>query len=281
VIITAILASHNRRARTLACLASFYGQEVEPGVALSAVLVDDGSSDGTADAVRARFPSMRVVLGDGNLYWAAAMARAEQVALEGDPDYLLWLNDDVELDPDALSRLLHLASDRADAGIVVGALRDPATGDLTYSGVRRRGLHPLRFDRVQPGHEPVDIPTFNGNVVLVPRSSALKIGSIDGEFAHAIADIDYGLRASRLGVASVLAPGTLGTCRRDATAAPWLDRTNPLLKRLRLLFGRNGIPPRSTARFLRRHGGRLWMTYWLISYVKAALGAVSLTLRRQ
>ena len=57
--ITALLASHNRRPKTLACLSSYFAQEVPDDVTLSAVLVDDGSTDGTADAVRERFPAPR------------------------------------------------------------------------------------------------------------------------------------------------------------------------------------------------------------------------------
>ena len=46
--------------------------------------MDDGSTDGTADAVRHAFDSVTVIRGDGSLYWAAAMARAERVAATHD-----------------------------------------------------------------------------------------------------------------------------------------------------------------------------------------------------
>lgn len=137
---------------------------------LGAVLVDDGSGDGTAPSVRRRFPSVAVIEAAGDLYWAAAMARAESEATLQQPAYLLWLNDDVTLDPDALERLLDVDRGRgAGRCIVVGALRDPVTGEVTYSGVRRRGLglHPLRVELVQPNSRVITVETFNGNVVLV------------------------------------------------------------------------------------------------------------------
>ena len=79
--ITALLAAHNRRPKTLACLSSYFAQEVPDDVTLSAVLVDDGSTDGTADAVRERFPRAEVIVESGDLFWAAAMAIAERRAL--------------------------------------------------------------------------------------------------------------------------------------------------------------------------------------------------------
>ncbi len=69
-------------------------------------LVDDGSGDGTTPAVHAEFPEVRVIAGTGHLYWSGGMRVAQQAAVLSDPDYLLWLNDDVELEPEALATLL-------------------------------------------------------------------------------------------------------------------------------------------------------------------------------
>jgi GT2 family glycosyltransferase len=266
--IVALVACHNRRDRTLACLDSYYRQTVGEHE-LGAVLVDDGSSDDTAHAVRSRFPRTRVEVGDGSLFWAAAMARAEAVAARDAPDYLLWLNDDVVLDQDGLSTLLDTAAVRKNESIVVGAVRDPVDGTVTYGGAHHDGLHPLRMSTVPPGDEPIEVETFNGNVVLVARAVAQRVGPIDGAFAHAAADFDYGLRARRLGVRSLLAPGTVGTCPRTRASSPWLDCRLSRRARVAALVGPKGIPPRSTARYLRRHGGRGWPLFWAASYVKA------------
>ena len=275
--VTAILASHNRRAHTLDCLDSYFAQEVGPGDSLSAVVVDDGSVDGTAHAVRERHPGAKVILGDGSLFWAGGMALAEEVAWVDEPDYLLWLNDDVVLDSDALSRLYKTSSGSPQAAccIAVGALRDPHTGELTYSGVRRRGFHPLRVELVRPSNVPMPVETFNGNVVLVPRQAASVVGPIDGAFVHGAADFDYGLRAVGVGVANILVPGTVGTCPRDHPLEPWRDRSRPPRERLALLLGPKGAPPRARARYLRRHGGPAWPVYWAAPYVRAALSFVS------
>jgi GT2 family glycosyltransferase len=239
-------------------------------VALSAILVDDGSVDGTAEAVREGFPGTRVIAGNGELYWARAMAIAEEAARTEDPDLLVWLNDDAVLDHDAVRKLIDTAeSVNEDARIVVGALRDPTTGELTYSGVRRTGVHPLRFALVPPADRAIEVDTFNGNVALLSRAAMERVGPIDGEFAHATADYDYGLRAVSAGIPLLLAPGTVGTCPYNPDTRPWADSSLTIRGRWRALVGPKGVPPRSTARYLRRHGGPAWPVFWLSPYVRA------------
>ena len=127
--IVAIVSSHNRRESTLRALTSFFGQSCVDDYTLSAVLADAGSSDSTADAVAAAFRSCTVVAVSDLHFWASAMAIAERRARERSPDFLLWLNDDVELHPNALSALLAPAHQAHDA-IVAGRLADPVSGKV-------------------------------------------------------------------------------------------------------------------------------------------------------
>jgi len=271
--VTAILASHNRRAKTLACLDSYYRQQLD-GAELDAVLVDGGSDDGTATAVGGGFPTTEVIRGDADLYWAAAMEIAERAALAHEPDHLLWLNDDVLMDPGALRSLVTVADASSEPCIVVGAVRDPVDGSLTYSGVERIGRHPLRMRLVEPQPAPREVETFNGNVVLVSREANARIGPVDGDLVHSAADYDYGLRARSVGVRNLLAPGYAGSCARDGVRQPWLDSSLPLRERVRLLLGPKGLPPAPRARYLRRHGGIAWPVFWLSPYVRAVQAAL-------
>lgn len=265
--VVALLASHNRREQTLACLDAYFSQTLPRNGTLEAVLVDDGSADGTAKAVRSRFPKAEVIEAGGDLYWAASMAAAEAAGQALEPDYLLWLNDDVELDDGSLATLIETAGPDSNR-IAVGALRDPAGGELTYSGVRLRGAHPLRGTLISPAASPLPVDTFNGNVVLVPADLAARIGPIDARFAHSAADYDYGLRARELGIPALLAPGLVGICARGDRYHPWLDPELDSRTRLTALFGQKGMPPRSRARYLRRHGGALWPIFWLTPYLR-------------
>jgi GT2 family glycosyltransferase len=282
--VTAILACHNRRALTIRALHSFFGQVAATPAELDAVLVDDGSCDGTAEAVAAEWPRLRVIRGTGSLYWAGAMAIAEREAVNTAPDYLLWLNDDVELAPHALERLLQTARSAAPA-IAVGAVADSGTNRVTYSGLRRVDRHPMHFRPVLPSSDLPEVDTFNGNVVLVPREVYLAVGGIDGGYGHAVADFDYALRARRLGFTARLAPTVVGACSRRDVSGSWRDPVLDPVSRWRSALGPKGIPPRAMARYLRRYGGRLWWMYWSLPYsrlaAETAVAAARSCLRRQ
>jgi GT2 family glycosyltransferase len=279
--IVALLACHNRKEMTLRCLDSFYAQTFDvQRPELEAIVVDDGSTDGTGEAVAVRFRSARVIEADGTLFWARAMQVAESHAIASRPEFLLWLNDDVTLEASALDRLLATADTYRDA-IIVGALRDFDTGAITYSGVIRSRWHPLRTRLLVPGGRAIEAETFNGNVVLVPRRVYELVGSIDGTFSHSQADFDYGLRARKAGFSVIVAPGTAGVCRRGGQQGTFLDRSLPLRERWRLSQSPTGLPMRSHARFLRRHGGRLWPLFWAAPYVKLVLTSLTSAAKRQ
>ena len=270
--VTAVLACHNRRARTLACLDSFHQQE--GSFDLRVVLFDDGSTDGTAGAVLARHPGATILRGDGRAFWAGGMRAAFAAARTVPSDFYLWLNDDVILAPHALRTLIAVAAEHTRAGapfcLVGGAVADPVTGRTTYAGIDR--LHagrPLRFTAVAP--HPVEVhrcDTLVGNVVLVPRATADAVGGIGGAYRHTLGDLDYGLRVTAAGGWVGLAPGHLGTCARDTGGGGrWFDPSLPLGRRWRLVSHPLGFPLRPWLHFARRHGGPFWplfapLPYW-------------------
>lgn len=249
--VAVVMTVHNRREQTVECIRALNDQDAP--ARLSFFVTDDGSTDGTREALRALPIDIRVIDGDGSLYWAGGMALAEQHAMIGAPDYLLWLNDDTVMDPGALSALLEL-SEAHPGAIIVGATRDPETGAMTYGGrARTSSWHPQRLQLLPISPHPQRADTFNGNLVLIPRSAREHVGPIDAGFPHAYADDDYGLRATELGVEILQAPETVATCARGVPTARraglsgWRAMQNP-----------KGLPWRAQARFLRRHGGPAW-----------------------
>jgi len=277
--VVALISCHNRRQATLACLASLLRI---PEVRVEAVVVDDGSTDGTAEAIKAAFgETVTIVPGDGRLYWAGGMALAEQHARRLKPDFLLWLNDDVELAAWAVSDLIEVAEGSIGGAAVVGAVADPRSGEVSYSGLRRRDWHPMRYDRVAAAGTPVEVDTFNGNVVLVPRAVYEAVGPIDSHLVHSAADIDYGLRVKSAGFQNLLAPLVVGVCPYNGRIGLLSD---PRIEKWLAFVGPKGVPPRPYGRFLRRHGGRLWPVFWCATYVKAvafvALGRLPFSVSR-
>lgn len=278
--ISVLLTCHNRRAKTLECVRRLVAQEHVAGE-VRAILLDDGCTDGTADAVRAEFPQVRLLHGDGQLYWCGGMRMAFAEAIRENPDYYLWLNDDVLLDPGALESLMEthklLAVRGQEASIVVGATGDPDTGLPTYGGVVRCSWwHPFKYRLVPPGPEPLPCDTMNGNCVLLPRSVVQKVGNLDPAFTHAMGDFDYGLRARGAGVAVYVAPGTLGSCPTNAPEGTWQDGTLPLRERWRRVRTPTGLPPREWRVLTRRHGGWFWPLFWVLPYVRMTLAPLGI-----
>lgn len=268
--IVVLLTVHNRKAHTLECLARLYAQRLPAYSSMSMLLVDDGCTDGTPDAVRRQFPEVRIIRGTGGLYWNGGMRVAFSVAERGDPEFYLLLNDDTSLDVDALARLVRTSEDirasRHSDAIVVGSTRDPLTGAATYGGQNRIGRWSPGFALVQPGAIPKRCDTFNGNCVLIPRSVARKVGNLSPEFTHAFGDIDYGLRAARAGFSCWIAPDFVGTCALNSNRGSFVDRSLPVLSRWRKMLGVKGTPLREWRAFTSKHCGPFWPVYWVRTY---------------
>ena len=214
--IAILIACHNRRDVTLECLSGlFAATRALEAVEVAVYLVDDGSSDGTAQAVKKTFPSVHVIDGDGTLYWAKGMRKAWEAAVteKAGWDGYLWLNDDTELYEDAVARIL--ATDNGDR-IVVGELEN-ARGDVVY-GMRADGL-------------------FTGNCVYVPREVYGRLGMICGDYSHAWADSDYALLAKRARI-SVASAGVVGRAEGHPNR-PSLKGL-PLVERIKSLHNPKG-----------------------------------------
>ena len=264
------MACHNRRAKTLACLASLARQDAVAD--LHPIVLDDGSSDGTADAVRTVFPDAEILLGDGQTFWAGGMRAAFGHAMRRGYEFYLWLNDDVVLEPGAIGRLLAthatLPASKSSLSLIGGAVRDPISGQPAYGGIAVRSrFNPLRFVRVAPDPRNVRIcNTLNGNVVLVPRATADAIGGIGAAYLHTLGDLDYGLRVKRTGGWVGLAPGYVGTCAPNRLGARWLNPDLPLGARWRLVASPLGLPLRPWLQFARSHGGAFWPAFAVLAY---------------
>jgi GT2 family glycosyltransferase len=234
--VAVLITVHNRREKTLRSLRSLMAQWPEQH-SVRVVLVDDGSTDGTAKAVMGEFPELHVVRANGDLFWCRGMALAWTAAAEMDNfDGVLWLNDDVVLDDGSVAAMLDAAEHgRASSqpAILVGATRDPYTNATTYGGLRLVSRwHPGKHERLEPDGTLQPIDTFNGNVVFVPAEVEQQIGRISDHFSHATGDTEYGLRARRAGISVLLLPSHVGVCQRNV----------PFEHTLRSSLGPKGLP---------------------------------------
>lgn len=272
--IAVLITCHNRKYKTLACIEAIFKQILSEAVSLHVYLVDDGSTDGTAEAVEQRYPQIKILQGDGNLYWNGGMRVAFGEALKSDFDYYLWLNDDTILSPEAIARLLrtyHQLKEQGDTlRIVVGATCDPHTGEPTYGGlVRKSKWHPLKFKVLQAREQPTRCDTMSGNCVLVPRTVAQEIGNLDPSFTHSKGDWDYGLRLQKKGGSVWLAPGYLATCEEHPPNTNCWDNPDLTLReRVKMVLAPKFLPMGEWRVLLQRHTGLLWPFYWVSPYLR-------------
>jgi len=267
--VAVLITCHNRREKTLSCLESLFAQSGVGDIDLSVWLVDDGSEDGTAAAVRRLFPTVRMIAGNGDLFWCGGMRVAWAQAARERPAAYLWLNDDVRLYPGALGVLRASALAQPDA-ILIGSCACGRTGLLSYGGRRRLGLHPGKLGPVPPGEALRPCDTFEGNIVWVPQSVFARIGPL-APYRHAMGDIDYGYRAQAAGIGCFVAPGYLGACSANARAGTWEDETLSRRVRWRKIFGPKGLPPFDWWRFCRRHGGWRAPRFFVSPYCRILL----------
>lgn len=271
--VIAVLTSYNRKALTLQCLGALAASAQQASVQLSAILVDDRSTDGTAAAVRERFPWVEVVEGTGTLYWNRGMRLGFDLALRRHADYYLWINDDTHLVPGALASLLVqsrvLCTRESRPVIVVGATAEREGGTISYGGrVAPSRIKRFNYRLVWSATDPMPCDAIEGNCVLIPRQIASDVGNLDPVFEHAMGDTDYGLRAQRAGYKLFVAAGVAGYCSPNAMGGTYFDTSLPLRQRWKLMMSRKGLPVRSWLHFSRRHGGLMWPLYFAWPYVR-------------
>jgi GT2 family glycosyltransferase len=205
-----VIPTHNRLALTRACLLrlNVHSGPDSPVV----VLVDDGSSDGTAHTIAREFPDVVVLRGDGTLWWAGSTNRGVGWALAhaADDDVVITLNDDTLPSADFVDRLLraHEAEPHALIGSLLLSSSDEATVleggvSLTWSTAKiaPRGAgerwEPPRADG-PPLLRPTDV--LPGCGTLVPVSAFRTAGPYrDRWLRHYAADYEFSLRARRAG----------------------------------------------------------------------------------
>ena len=228
-------------------------------------LVDDGSTDGTAQTVAEEFPDVHIIRSSGDLYWCGGMRAAWTEASTADPDYYLLLNDDTTLQRRALDELMVLVPSPGELTIAVGAISNPAGTKQTYGGV-------INWSPAPPTGAPLSCETFNANCVLIPQAVFTRMGMFYSGYTHAMGDFDYGIRASRRGIQILQTPDFVGSCQLNSTSGTWRDRSLSRIQRWRLAQSPKGLPWREWLTFcLRNHGARAPMKF-ISPYLRIGLG---------
>jgi GT2 family glycosyltransferase len=216
------IAVHNSWDVLADCLKALNASVTE--AELSVVVCDDGSTDGTREELAAQFPSVRVVTGDGSLWWTGGTNRAVELCLVDGCDYVLLLNPDAFVAPGAIQRLLECSTERDDAvcaGLVVD--RD-APEHIVWAGSRwGRVVTPLpvwtsRYI-YRRGTEVASIPLapyetseVHGRGVLFPAAVMRRSGLPDDVgMPHLGGDTEYSRHLDSCGVRMFIVPSAIVT----------------------------------------------------------------------
>lgn len=119
-VLSVVVLSWNTKDLTLACLRALFAET--PRHAREVIVVDNGSADGSADAIAQQFPQVRLVRNEDNRLYAAGNNQGAAVATG---EFLCTLNSDTEVRPGALDQLVDFLQQHPEHGAVAPRLVDP------------------------------------------------------------------------------------------------------------------------------------------------------------
>lgn len=252
--VMAVIPVHNRREITMACLARLEASSHD-GFELGVIVVDDGSTDGTGEAVTQMHGQARLIHGDGNLWWSGAMNLGVESALKQGCDYVLCLNDDTLFDAGLVRGLVEEAG-RHPATLVAPQAVYDESGELMQSGYEfapGRGWTASHSLRVL-SEAPYWVQGLAGACVLIPAAAFRAVGFYAAsELPQYHADIEFSARAGRAGFPSLVLPHLRLRVRRNVSFRDLLR--DPLSwKALKAMFRWPGgvYAPRAFTAFYRR-----------------------------
>jgi GT2 family glycosyltransferase len=199
-----IVLNWNGLEDTRVCARSVAAQTYRP---VRVYLVDNGSSDGSAAALRAEFPGFIHIAHRVNLGFARGSNVTMARALKEGADYILLLNNDTEVEPTFLERLVEAAEANGRIGIVVPKIYFYDRPDeLWYAGSRIDLMHPLLFKHIGEGekdfgqYDTPGEPAFATACCMLVRNSLIHdVGMLDPTYGFYCEDVDLSLRARRAG----------------------------------------------------------------------------------
>lgn len=254
--IAVIMTVHNRRDTTVECIRRFYNCRGIENYDIKFYMMDDGCTDGTAEAVAAHFPQVIILKGDGNLFWNRGMYECWKEAIKNHHDFYLWLNDDTMLFDNALDIVFKNLKNAGGLSIISGCCCDTKTqSSTTYGGSNGQQI-------VQKNGQIQPVEYMNGNFVLIPNAVVEKLGINDPYFQHSAGDYEYGLRAQKNGITVLVSSDFVGVCDRHEWVCKSIDSRYTLKERLRYLNSPWGARPKESFYLYKKY-----KSFWKAAYL--------------
>jgi GT2 family glycosyltransferase len=200
-----VVLNWNNAPDTIECLGSLLKSDYQSFVPL---VVDNGSTNGSVEKIRAEFPTVAIVELDENLGYAAGNNVGIRHALTQAADYVMVLNNDTYVAPSMLSELINFAQSKQNVGMLGPKMYCADLNDTLFAAgsfiewrkgrTYNRGMFQQASDvtdSVAP--EPVDYITGCG--VLVSKEFVESAGDLDPVYFLNYEDVDWGFKAWRYG----------------------------------------------------------------------------------
>jgi hypothetical protein len=238
--VAVIILTWNRVSDIVTCLESFADVHYPN---LEVVAVDNASADDTVATVRERFPWATLIVNDDNLGYVGGNNIGIRYALAHGADYVFILNSDTKMTPTCIEELVRIMRDDpriAIAGAKNLYMQNPAFtwgkyGVLNWGPmlVRTHG----RFVRDYPEMSPKDVDWVIGNGCMMSREALETVGIFDEAFFQVNEDVDWCMRARKLGYRIVYVD-TAAIHHQGASSA---DLSKPIVFSYGYFLGRNAI----------------------------------------
>ena len=190
-----LLPVHNRRALTegfIRCLTQQTDQDFH------LVLIDDGSTDATAEMVASAIPTATIIRGSGSWWWAGSLQRGREWLLRrgvAPDDLVLIANDDTTFGPEFLARARGFMA-TAPATLLLAAPRSSEGGPIPAGGVRINWA----TLRLEPVDDPAAADCVPTRGLFLRATEFLELGAFHTMLLpHYLSDYEFTLRASRRG----------------------------------------------------------------------------------
>jgi GT2 family glycosyltransferase len=219
-----VIPVFNRWEQTRKCLAHLLDGSFTD---FQIVVVDHGSTDGTAKGLKNEYPDIIRVAGSSDLWWTGATNLGIRTALEHGADLIMLLNNDCYVSRDTVEVLISHSSTKPEA-IIAPVHRNLHSGEV----ITKRGgtLFLLGFPTLLLPGKPLYRPgttdlrstslIMGGRGTLIPACIFEKIGLFnDVDLPHYWADHDFFLRCRKNGIHQYIAQGTLVDIDESTTSS--------------------------------------------------------------
>ncbi len=256
--VSVVLVNYNTRDLTLDAVASVQASVHRPGFSVETIVVDNASSDGSAEALENRFPDIRVIRSGDNIGYGRGNNLG---AREANGRAILFLNTDTVVRPHAIERLFDTLIARDDRGIVGPFLENPdgsyQTSMISFPTVWRTFCNFFWIDRLFPSvalfadsqmvhanpNEPRDVDVIHGAALMVRREVFEQLGGFDPEYFMYYEESDLCKRAAMLGYSAHYVPAArvLHLISQSSRLHPWWFFK--ILRQSRMVYARKHMTP--------------------------------------